>query len=131
MHPIERLRYVARSSGAPMSMLVRETAGALGGLGFDPAGLVVGRGDQPADADVGRRVDRQDPTGGLEDPCALVREGVEHDEAEVEVGEPLGDGVPFAHQARTGRIRGHDRGADGHEKSSPAVIRPEGFLERL
>jgi len=40
MHPIERLRYVARSSGAPMSMLVRETAGALGGLGFDPAGLV-------------------------------------------------------------------------------------------
>jgi len=40
MHPIERLRYVARSSGAPMSILVRETAGALGGLGFDPAGLV-------------------------------------------------------------------------------------------
>jgi hypothetical protein len=34
------LRYVARSSGAPMAVLVRETAGALGGLGFDPAGLV-------------------------------------------------------------------------------------------
>src|SRR5262245_41181947 len=40
VHPIERLRYVARSSGAPMAVLVRETAGALGGLGFDPAGLV-------------------------------------------------------------------------------------------
>lgn len=40
MHPIERLRYVARSSGAPQAVLVRETAAALGGLGFDPAGLV-------------------------------------------------------------------------------------------
>jgi hypothetical protein len=40
MHPIERLRYVARSSGASQALLVRETAGALSGLGFDPAGLV-------------------------------------------------------------------------------------------
>lgn len=40
MHPIERLRYVARSSGAPQAVLVRETADALGSLGFDPAGLV-------------------------------------------------------------------------------------------
>lgn len=40
MHPIERLRYVARSSGAPQSVLVRETAGALAALGFDPPGLV-------------------------------------------------------------------------------------------
>ena len=40
MHPIERLRYVARSSGAPAELLVRETAGALAGLGFDPPGLV-------------------------------------------------------------------------------------------
>ncbi|MGH9139217.1 MAG: hypothetical protein ACRD0G_19585 [Acidimicrobiales bacterium] len=40
MHPIERLRYVARSSGAPQGALVRETAAALGSLGFDPAGLV-------------------------------------------------------------------------------------------
>src|SRR4051812_49640827 len=43
MHPIERLRYVARSSGGDQRMLVRETAGALRGLGFDPAGLVVAR----------------------------------------------------------------------------------------
>ncbi|HEY2814180.1 MAG TPA: hypothetical protein VGJ03_12005 [Acidimicrobiales bacterium] len=40
MHPIERLRYVARSSGAPADLLVRETAGALAALGFDPPGLV-------------------------------------------------------------------------------------------
>jgi hypothetical protein len=40
VHPIERLRYVARSSGAPQEVLVRETAGALAALGFDPAGLV-------------------------------------------------------------------------------------------
>jgi hypothetical protein len=40
MHPIERLRYVARSSGAPQAVLVRETAAALGSLSFDPAGLV-------------------------------------------------------------------------------------------
>jgi hypothetical protein len=40
VHPIERLRYVARSSGAPHGLLVRETAGALAALGFDPPGLV-------------------------------------------------------------------------------------------
>jgi hypothetical protein len=40
MHPIERLRYVARSGGIDQGLLVRETAGALVSLGFDPAGLV-------------------------------------------------------------------------------------------
>src|SRR5437016_34261 len=40
MHPIERLRYVARSSGASQVVLVRETAAALAALGFDPPGLV-------------------------------------------------------------------------------------------
>jgi hypothetical protein len=40
MHPIERLRYVARSSGAAQAVLVRETAAALAALGFDPPGLV-------------------------------------------------------------------------------------------
>ena len=40
MHPIERLRYVARSSGAAQEVLVRETAAALAALGFDPPGLV-------------------------------------------------------------------------------------------
>lgn len=40
MHPIERLRYVARASGVPQAMLVRETAGALMSFTRDPHGLV-------------------------------------------------------------------------------------------
>lgn len=40
MHPIERLRYVARASGAPQSTLVRETAGALAAFDHDPSGMV-------------------------------------------------------------------------------------------
>lgn len=40
MHPIERLRYVARASGADQCLLVEETAQALGAFGDDPAGLV-------------------------------------------------------------------------------------------
>jgi hypothetical protein len=38
---MERLRYVARSSGGDQRMLVRETASGLAGLDLDPAGLVV------------------------------------------------------------------------------------------
>jgi hypothetical protein len=40
MHPIERLRYVARAAGADQAVLVRETAGALAAFGSDPAGMV-------------------------------------------------------------------------------------------
>ena len=40
MHPIERLRYVARASGADQSLLVRETAQALAAFHDDPPGLV-------------------------------------------------------------------------------------------
>jgi hypothetical protein len=40
MHPIERLRYVARASGIDHATVARETAGALAGLGFDHAGIV-------------------------------------------------------------------------------------------
>src|SRR5690606_26153174 len=40
VHPIERLRFVARASGVEQGLLVRETAGALSALGFDPAGTV-------------------------------------------------------------------------------------------
>lgn len=40
MHPIERLRFVARSSGAPADVLVRETATALSAFRGDGAGLV-------------------------------------------------------------------------------------------
>jgi hypothetical protein len=40
VHPIERLRYVARSQGAPADLLVEESAAALGAFRDDPAGLV-------------------------------------------------------------------------------------------
>jgi len=40
VHPIERLRFVARSQGAPPSLLVEEAATALGAFRDDPAGLV-------------------------------------------------------------------------------------------
>jgi len=54
VHPIERLRYVARSHGGDQRLLVRETAGALRGLGLDPAGLVVAC----------RRIVERHPTSG-------------------------------------------------------------------
>lgn len=40
MHPIERLRYVARSSGAPQDLLVVESARALATFADDPVALV-------------------------------------------------------------------------------------------
>ena len=40
MHPIERLRYVARASGDGTSMLLREAASALAGFSSEPAALV-------------------------------------------------------------------------------------------
>lgn len=54
MHPIERLRYVARASGGDQRLLVRETAGALRGLQFEPAGLVIAC----------RRIVERHPTSG-------------------------------------------------------------------
>lgn len=40
MHPMERLRYVARAEGAPAPALIREAAGALASLGGEPAAVV-------------------------------------------------------------------------------------------
>jgi hypothetical protein len=40
VHPIERLRFVARSQGAPADVLVQESAIALGAFRDDPAGMV-------------------------------------------------------------------------------------------
>ena len=54
MHPIERLRYVARASGGDQRMLVRETAAAIAGLDLDPPGLVVAC----------RRIVERHPTAG-------------------------------------------------------------------
>jgi hypothetical protein len=41
MHPIERLRYVARVGGVDQGELVREASAALGGFGDDVGGLIV------------------------------------------------------------------------------------------
>jgi hypothetical protein len=54
VHPIERLRYVARSRGDDQRALVVEAAGALRGLGIDHAGLVV----------AARRIVERHPTAG-------------------------------------------------------------------
>jgi hypothetical protein len=63
VHPIERLRYVARASGADQALLVRETAQALAAFRDDPAGLV---------AASRRIVDRHPTSGPLWWLCARV-----------------------------------------------------------
>jgi hypothetical protein len=63
VHPIERLRYVARASGADQALLVRETAHALAAFRDDPAGLV---------AACRRIVDRHPTSGPLWWLCANV-----------------------------------------------------------
>lgn len=54
MHPIERLRYVARASGASQDVLVQETAQALTSFDDDPHGLVTAC----------RRIVSRQPTSG-------------------------------------------------------------------
>src|SRR5439155_19698019 len=54
MHPIERLRMVARAAGEGPALLAQEAAGALAAFAGDPAGLVTA---------CRRLVDRQ-PTSG-------------------------------------------------------------------
>lgn len=54
MHPIERLRYVARASAAPQAAMVQETAAALAAFAEDPPGLVVAC----------RRIVARQPTSG-------------------------------------------------------------------
>lgn len=84
MHPIERLRYLARSSGGDPRVIVSETASALRGLGVDPAGLVVAC----------RRIVERHPTSGplwwlcahmltSPDPFATARRLAEEIDADV------------------------------------------------
>ena len=54
VHPIERLRYVARANGGDHRLLVRETANAIADLDLDPAGIVV----------TCRRIVQRHPTSG-------------------------------------------------------------------
>ncbi len=97
MHPIERLRYVARARGADAESLVRETAGALRGLGLDMSGLVVA---------CRRIVDRHPTCGPLwwlcarmltsTDPMAAARaaiDEIEHDRTVDELVAALPDGA--------------------------------------
>ena len=97
VHPIERLRYVARARGADAESLVRETAGALRGLGLDPSGLVVAC----------RRIVERHPTAGplwwlcarmltSAEPMAAARAAVaeiELDETIDELTEAIPDGA--------------------------------------
>jgi hypothetical protein len=54
VHPIERLRYVARASGVSQRVIVQETASALASFGDDPQGLVTAC----------RRIVSRQPTSG-------------------------------------------------------------------
>lgn len=63
MHPIERLRYVARASGAEQAGLVAETARALSSFHDDPAGMV---------SACRRVIDRHPTTAGLWWLCARM-----------------------------------------------------------
>ncbi|MBS1837703.1 MAG: hypothetical protein JST64_08395 [Actinobacteria bacterium] len=139
MHPIERLRFVARSEGAPADLLVSEAAMALGAFRDDPAGMV---------AACRRIVDRQLACGPLwwlcarilcaSDPMAEARAAVDEMEADptdrrlaaalpddatvVVVGVPE---VTLAALARRGDVRPLVVDVDG---AADAVVR---HLERL
>ncbi len=80
MHPIEHLRYVARSQGADPASLVQETAHALGSLHFDPSGLVVA---------CRRIVERHPFTGALWWLCANVTTSSEPFEAVWELADAI------------------------------------------
>lgn len=82
MHPIERLRYVARSSGADERVIVRETAGALRGLRLEPAGLVTA---------CRRIVERHPSSGPLWWLCAHVLTAAEPFEAALRLADEIED----------------------------------------
>jgi hypothetical protein len=63
MHPIERLRYVARVGGVDQGELVREAGSALSGLGDDPGGLIMS---------CRRLLDRHPTAGALWFLCARM-----------------------------------------------------------
>lgn len=100
VHPIERLRYVARARGVDAESLVVETAGALRGLGLDPSELVVSC----------RRIVARHPTCGplwwlcarvltAPDPAGSLRESVDamgRDRTARHLAATLGDGAVVA-----------------------------------
>ena len=112
VHPIERLRYVARARGADAESLVRETAGALRGLGIDPSGLVVAC----------RRIVERHPTCGplwwlaarlltSADPMAAARAAVAEIEAD-RTADVLASELPDGRDRRHGGVAGDRRAGD-------------------
>jgi len=86
VHPIERLRFVARSRGAPAEVLVAESAAALVAFRGDPAGMV---------AACRRIVDRQLECGPLWWLCSRILCGFDVlDEARSAVEEFDADPTP-------------------------------------
>jgi hypothetical protein len=86
VHPIERLRYVARASGADQALLVRETAQALVAFHDDPPGLV---------AACRRIVDRHPTSAPLWWLCARILTAPDPQrEAWAAVDEIVGDTTP-------------------------------------
>jgi hypothetical protein len=95
MHPVERLRHVARATGAPQDLVLSETARALAAFAHDPQGLVTA---------CRRMVSRQPRSGALVwlcarvltagDPIAEIRralDDIEDDRTAVELGHALPD----------------------------------------
>ncbi len=82
MHPIERLRYVARASGADQRSLVAETASALRGLRLEPNGLVTA---------CRRIVERHPASGPLWWLCARVVTSPEPFQAAMDAAELIDD----------------------------------------
>src|SRR6266480_1604896 len=112
MHPIERLRMVARAAGEGPALLAQEAAGALAAFAGDPAGLVtacrrlVDRqptsgpiwwlaarvlcASEPAE-EAWRAVDRLDNDPTAEEVAAAIPDGAVV--TAVGLGEHLGDGL--------------------------------------
>ncbi|WP_420450820.1 hypothetical protein [Ilumatobacter sp.] len=82
MHPIEHLRYVARSHGVDPVALVVETAHVLGSLRFDASGLVVA---------CRRIVERHPFTGPMWWLCSTVAASGEPFDAVWELAESIGE----------------------------------------
>ena len=136
VHPIERLRYVARARGADAESLVRETAGALRGLGLDPSGLVVA---------CRRIVERHPNCGPLwwlcarlltsADPLAASRAAVEEiagDDTVDQLVDALPDGVTVATVGWPGVIgQALVRRGDVRVLAVDAGLQGSSFVQRL
>ena len=109
MHPIERLRIVARASGEGPGLLGAEAAGALAAFGADPAGLVTA---------CRRMVDRQPTSGPFWWLCARV----------LAAGDPVDEAWRSAEEMRRGP---HAADADPWPCPRPRPSAVLGWPERL